>query len=358
MKSQRILVVNPFGIGDVIFTLTLVEGVRKAFPDAFIGFLCNERTVEVVRLDRSVQAAYVFNRDEFRASLKEGLFSFFKKLGSLTSAIRKERYDTLLDLSLGREFSFIAMCLGIRHRIGFNFKGRGLFLTRKRKIVSYDGAPVAEIQLSLLEDLGVTKIIPDSRLPITLPESAKEEARTFLNKNGVDAAHPIIAVVPGGGKSWGKDALFKQWDPAYFAQVLNALAAERPLQILLLGDAGEKKLLEEVAGQVRGKVLCAAGEPLSKVCALLTLTEGVVGNDGGLMHLANALGVKTVSIFGPVDERVYAPYGKETPHEAVVEAVPCRPCYRHFYFPACPHHKRCLKDLKPEKVLLALKRIL
>jgi len=104
--------------------------------------------------------------------------------------------------------------------------------------------------------------------------------------------------------------------------------------------------------------LIVAGEPLDQVAALLLHSTALLSNDGGLMHLANALGVKTVSIFGPVDEKVYGPYRRDIPLEIVFESVPCRPCYQRFYFPPCPYERRCLDHLSVEKVVEAAGRVL
>ena len=75
------------------------------------------------------------------------------------------------------------------------------------------------------------------------------------------------------------------------------------------------------------------------------------------MHMAHALGVKTVSIFGPVDEKVYGPYGGPAPREVLTQAVPCRPCYSKFHFPPCSYERRCLTELPVETVVRALKKI-
>ena len=80
---KRVLVINPFGIGDVIFSMTLVEVVRNACPDAVIGFLCNERTIDLVRLNTSIDQTFIFNRDLFKRLWKKHPFIFFRKLTAL-----------------------------------------------------------------------------------------------------------------------------------------------------------------------------------------------------------------------------------------------------------------------------------
>ncbi|MBI4616067.1 MAG: hypothetical protein HY720_20795, partial [Planctomycetes bacterium] len=105
-----------------------------------------------------------------------------------------------------------------------------------------------------------------------------------------------------------------------------ALVDMEPEVCRLLGRDGgppaeEKALLSEVASRLGVSAPVAAGAPLETVCAILLRSTALFCNDGGLLHLANALGVKTVSVFGPVDPRVYGPYGNQTPHEALAENV-------------------------------------
>jgi heptosyltransferase II len=90
------------------------------------------------------------------------------------------------------------------------------------------------------------------------------------------------------------------------------------------------------------------------VCAILRQSRGLLANDGGLVHLASALGVKTTAIFGPVDEAVYGPFIPPSGSVTLSQAVPCRPCYSRFHFPPCPHSRACLEELPVERVWSAV----
>ncbi len=355
---KRILFVNPFGIGDVLFTLVAVEAVRKKYPDAFIGFLCNERSCGLVRLNPSIDRTFVFNRDRFRRLWVRHPLLVYKKIRALMALIKEDHFDTLFDVSLGREFAFFAMLAGIRTRIGFDFKRRGLFLTQKKSIAGYEGAPVAEMQLGLLKLLGISYEKIGARIPFLISESSKAEMRRTLAAAGMGDAKRVIAVVPGGGKSWGQNAHYKQWDADRFVETANQLGEQTPSSFLILGGADEIPLLRSVSGKIKHRCLQVAGEPFERVCAALLHCQFLLGNDGGLVHLAHALGVKTVSIFGPVDEKVYGPYALGPGEgEIVTEEVPCRPCYHRFRFPPCAHDRQCLDKLSVGKVLEAIKRI-
>ncbi len=354
---KKILVVNPFGIGDVIFTMVMVEAIRKARPDARICFLCNERTETLVRMNSSIDKTFVFHRDLYRKLWKRNPVLMFQELKGLLGVLRKERFDTLLDLSLGREYSFYAMLIGIKKRVGFDFKGRGIFLTQKKKIKGYTGEPAADTQLRLLDFLGIPYEKNKLSISLMVTGEAISDAEAYLGRSGFSDKDRVIAVAPGGGKSWGDKAIFKQWDPERFARAVNLFAERDGCKVVVLGDKSEEELLKRTAAMIEPASLVVSGEPFDRVCALLLRSEFLLCNDGGLLHLGNALGVKTVSIFGPVDEKVYGPYGDGTPHIVLSEPVPCRPCYQYFYFPPCPYERRCLCELGAEKVVAALEKI-
>jgi len=351
---KRVLVVNPFGIGDVLFSMVLVEALRKALPeDGVIGFVCNERVDSLVRLNTSIDRTFTFNRGLMDRLWRKDPMLCWAKTKGLLGLIRSERFDTLIDLSLGRQYAFFAALVGIPRRVGFDFRGRGIFLNRKKKITGYSDEPVADTQLGLLDLLGVPYTRGRARVPITIHDFSKHEAAAALRQRGFFDSEPILAVAPGGGRSWGENARYKQWAPERFAETVNAQGSK----VILLGDKSERALLERTAALLKPLSFVACGEPIEIVGALLLRSKALLCNDGGLMHLANALGVPTVAAFGPVDERVYGPYGTDVPHTVLTEPVPCRPCYRDFRFPPCPYDRRCLDLLPAARAVRALEKI-
>ena len=353
---RKILVINPFGIGDVIFSMVLVEELKKSLPGARIGFLGNERTVGLLRMNGSIDVCHVFNRDELRALRNKGLQFYVLRLKEYFNELKKERYDTVFDLSLGREFSFAAFLAGIPRRIGFNYKGRGLFLTHRTPFFGYEGKHVVDWQLSLLRHAGIESGAPFVKPTLSVSPGANQKASGWMSSRGMKPDSKYFIVAPGGGRSWGENAVYKQWSPEKFAEAANRWASHGGA-IVLLGDSGEAGLLDEVGKQLKGPFVTASDLALEISAAIIQRAEFLLGNDGGLVHLANALGVKTVSLYGPVDEKVYGPYNGGTKQEVLMEPVPCRPCYQRFHFPACEHQRRCLEELSTEKVLAAIQKI-
>jgi len=335
---MKILIINPFGIGDVIFSFPMIEAIREAHPDCEVHMVCNERTHEIIALNPSVQKSIIFNRDRMRSLLKHDLLGFVRKAKELMAVIKKEKYDACLDLSMGREYALVMMLLGIQKRVGLDFKSRGRFLTDKISILGFDFKSVREYYMDVAK--AWSSKVEDTIVYPTL-------TRPLAQIRGYDK---YIVVAPGGGKSWGKEAHFKQWPPDRFAAVVKRLASDLSAKIVILGDDDEKALCESMTGQdACPDATLWIGKSLTEVMSILQGATLFVGNDGGLLHLANVLHTPVVGIYGPVNEKVYGPLpGSE--HAVITEPVECRPCYARFRFPRCAYDKRCLTQISVDRV--------
>lgn len=348
------LFVNPFGIGDALFTLRVAQSLREALPQARIGFLANERTADLMRLAPFVDRVHTLDRDGFRTC---GWVRLPGKALALFNEVAQERYGVVLDLSLGRELSFYAALARIPVRIGFDHRGRGSFLTRKLPFDRYEGTPVSSTQARLLAEAGVGSAPLRAAIDLRLGIDAQRRADDLLGPltGGASGGIAPLSVAPGGGRSWGDRAVYKQWDAHRFSAAADRYARGRSCGVVLLGDASEAELLQRTARGIGAPTLVLAGEPIEVVCAVLRRTRALLCNDGGLMHLAVALGVPVVALFGPVDARAYGPHG--SPGSVLTADVACRPCYGAFHFPPCAHDRCCLDRIPIDKAVTALEEI-
>ncbi len=347
---MRILIANPFGIGDVLATLPLLHALRDFDSHGFLGFLCNRRTSELVEGWPFVDRVYVFEKDTFRAFWRESLLEGLRYLGKLIDTIRQQPFDVLVDLSLGWQYGLAGRLAGIPKRIGFDFHGRGKFLTDRFPLNGFHHQPVAHHYLELLTPLGIRPRV-SIRHSFDLPETVREEAAEYLKSQDVGDRDSIVGIVPGGGASWGPQAVFKQWPAERFAQVAAHVAKRYRARILLLGDSEEAFLCQAIAHTLSpsAAILAVQVPSLLLLAGLLKRCALVIGNDSGPMHLAASVGTKTVTIFGPVDGTVYGPQGNG--HRTVAKGLACRPCYQGFRFPPCPWDNACLKGLTVAEVL-------
>jgi heptosyltransferase-2 len=348
VKMKRILVANIFGIGDVLFTTPLIASLKREMTGVEIDYLCNARTKAAVESVPDVDRIFVYEKDDLVDLWKKSKVACLKGVYGLFTDIRRRKYDAVFDFTLSREFGFFFTLAGIPRRIGLDYKKRGSFLTDKFAFSGFAGRHVVEYYLDLLRSLDVSPSM--NRLQLIPAEKLREWAVSYLRERGA-GEEPRVAVVPGGGASWGIHASRKRWSPEGFSRAADILAA-RGVAVVILGDASETDLCRKTAEMMSAKPLAVEnGLKLEEYIALLNACDLVLCNDGGPLHLAVALRVKTVSIFGPVDDKVYGPYPPSAGNRVITASeIPCRPCYDRFKLPECEYDSRCLTDIDPEKV--------
>jgi ADP-heptose:LPS heptosyltransferase len=167
----------------------------------------------------------------------------------------------------------------------------------------------------------------------------------------------LIGLVPGAGRSWGMNAPFKHWSAENFARLADKLIEKYEAKIIIMGDFFEVGLAKTLVSNMHYKAFDFSGKTtIGQLAALLSKMKLVITNDGGPLHMASALGTKTVSIFGPVDEMVYGPYPPDEKHIVVKKELSCRPCYRNFRMPCCEYKRRCISLIEVDEVFDAVRR--
>lgn len=354
---SKILFVNPYGIGDVLFTTPALSLVKRYFPESVIGYLCNERTKAVLESSPMVDKLFVFEKDQYRKLWKGNKKECFRKFAALFRQMKQQRFDVALDYSLSRQYGFVLAALGIPIRIGYDYQGRGVFLNRKVEMKEYLSQPMPVFYCRLLEELKLS--VDNNDIPpmqYLLTESVMEWAEEFLNSHGILSKERFIAIHPGGGMSWGSSAVYKRWPAASFVKLVKLLRERYGVKIFLLGDSLDSSAVSSLVSELNdpGVVNISGKTHLNQLAAILGRAWFVVCNDGGPLHIAVSRGARTVSFFGPVDETVYGPFPRDG-HLVLTNPVECRPCYQDFKFPPCPYEHRCLKELSVEYVFGRIK---
>ncbi len=365
---EKYLIVNPFGIGDVLFTTPVIKALKEKYPDCVIGYWCNERVKNLLKNDPNISKVFALSRGDIkRISKNSPLKSFFTMIG-LLKEIRKEKFDVVLDFSLDSRYSLLLKIAGIRKRIGFNYKNRGRFLTDRIDLKGYSEKHVVEYYSDLLKFIGIEHKICPLDLMVTEENTAK--ARDKLAEFGVLPSGLVLGIAMGGGASWGKDAIYKQWPPEKFGQLAGRLIKDLGARVLLLGSADEKPIADIVGKMGQSplgtvpifpskNIIDLTGKlDLEELAAIIKELKLLVCNDGGPLHMAVALGIKTVSIFGPVDDRVYGPYPRGEQHIVIKKDLSCRPCYENFRFQGCFNNRRCLEEITVSEVFEKVKGLL
>ncbi len=353
---RRVLIVQPYGIGDLLFITPVLRALRLIPTVERVDLLLGSRTDILIRSNPHVDDLEVVNKDLFhrRSPLENA-----KEILKLGKKLKGRRYDLLLDYSLRGEYAFFSQFfLGIPKRAGFNYKRRGFFHTHRLALPNgFAGEHVVDYVCDLAELAGIP--VEDRFLEYYPEGDTRQEAQGILRSKLGGSQERFLVVSPGGGESWGKDAHFKRWPARFFGEFIERLS--RPLGIrhaVILGSAGERGLAEELKKNCSiSCVNLAAETSLAISAAILEKASYFVGNDGGLLHIAHALRIPVIGFYGPVDPVVYGPYPASDDAVAIVkEDLACRPCYQKFRYQSdCPH-RDCLQALTPEEAFQFLRK--
>jgi lipopolysaccharide heptosyltransferase II len=354
---KKFLIINPFGIGDVLFTTPVVKAVKEASPDNFVAYWCNERVKEIPESNPNIDKVFALSRGDLKKIYQDYPLEAIRRFLSLARQLRKERFDCLIDFSLDHRYSLIAKLSGIRKRIGFDYKKRGIFLTDKINLDGYSKKHIVEYYLSLLKFIGISP--KNKNLDLEVSQHNWSRIRSILSYANVKEKDVVVGIAPGAGASWGENAKLKHWQPLKFAELADKLVDNLGAKVLILGDASERDIAEIIIAAMKNKPIDLVGKTtLGELAAAIKSLKLLITNDGGPLHMAVALGIKTVSIFGPVDEKVYGPYPSGPLHAVIKKDLPCRPCYKQFRMPLCDRERECVKTISVDEVFAAARRLL
>lgn len=348
---MKILIVNPFGIGDVLFTTPLIRSLKKKGHSIF--YWCNERVVAILKDNKALEGIFPLSRGDLKRIFKISPPKALKRALVLMRQLKRQRFDVVLDLSLDYRYSLLLRFLGVKRLIGFDYKGRGRFLTESVKINGFNNKHMIEHYTTLLKSID-RDIESYGKPELYVGDNEEKWADEFLTQNRIKN-DTLIGILPGGGASWGDSAFRKQWPKEKFAYVANELMSGDGYKILIFGNKSESDICGFISDRMKTKSVNICGKTdLGQFAALLRRCKLLLTNDGGPLHMASALNKKTVSIFGPVDERVYGPYPPSKDHITITSDVDCRPCYKNFKYPLCSD-RVCLYTIEPSTVLEAVR---
>ncbi|NQT35278.1 lipopolysaccharide heptosyltransferase II [bacterium] len=343
--TRRILVIRLSSLGDVVLTTLLLRRLRKRFPEARIDMLTGEQYLPLIEENSHLDERY---------ELPKNLWSRRRQANNLA----KVGYDTVIDLqnSLTSRLILSAIAPQQVYRYRRSRLNRWLrihFPSLRKKLTT--PPPVALGYLHAAEPLLVT----DDDLGLELnvnPQSSKavsEMINEFLNENiSVAETEPLI-LAPGARH------YTKMWQAESWAAFMREAYNEGFQFQVLIGSAEDVDIAKKIQSQVDFPLLMAAGRTsLSELVALIARGRALVTNDSGPMHIASAVSVPIVAIFGStVPEFGFAPFRALSEVVQISDDLSCRPCHPHGR-KSCPRkHFRCMSEIEPGSVMAALDSI-
>ncbi len=337
---MKILIRATNWIGDAIMALPALRAVRSRFSDAQIAIAARPYVADIY-CDQQICNELI----RYHAN---GIHAGFSGRKRLADKLRAQKFDVALLLQNAFDAAWLAWRANIPERIGYARDGRSLLLTNPVPVPKPGEIPEHEkfYYLELLRRAGwVNSLSDESFIAMSVPEEKRRRAAAFLLESG---AHPhALRVAIGAGASYGSA---KCWSPPRFAELANRLQSQRDAEIILFGTATEAAVSNAIAAEMGRLPIDLTGKTaIADLPALLSQCHLFVGNDSGAMHVAAAVGLPVVAVFGPTDPLGTAPV---TPHCTIVQEKPyCSPCFLR----RCPTDHRCMTKITPDMVETAVR---
>ena len=340
-SMSKVLVRATNWLGDAVMSLPAIRTIRQVFPHAHLAVLARPSVADLYARERTIDLVIPY-------PAPKGLHARREFAGRL----RALGFDGAILLPNAFDAALMVWLAGIPERIGYGRDGRGMLLTRAIKVPEPGDIPRHErfYYLELLRRAGLIERFPESdTIRLDGIAEACEAGAALLSSLCV--AGPVIGISPGA--AYG-DA--KRWLPERFAESGRQLAGALEARVLLFGTAAERPLCETVAEPLRRGGIEArnlAGETtLREFIDLAAACRLFLTNDSGAMHVASALGVPTVAVFGATDDATTGPTG---PLACVVrEHAECSPCLLR----ECPIDHRCMTRVAVARVTAAASLLL
>jgi heptosyltransferase-2 len=285
--------------------------------------------------------------DELIAYDPEGEHKGWRGRERLASQLRARKFDVALLLQNAFDAAWLAWRAGIPERIGYSRDGRSILLTKAIAVPKTGEIPAHEkfYYLELLRRAGwIEKLHDIDHISMNVPDARRNQAAQTLLEAG--ARPHAFRVAIGAGASYGSA---KCWFPERFAEAANRFQTERDADIVLLGTPGELAVSNAISTAMKRKPVDLTGKTaIGELPGLLSQCHLFLGNDSGAMHVAAAVGLPVVAIFGPTDPEGTSPV--TTRYSIVQEKPYCSPCF----LKRCPTDHRCMKSVTADMVQVAM----
>jgi heptosyltransferase II len=326
-------------IGDAIMSLPALRAVRERFPDADITVCARPWVSALYEGERSIDHVIALEG-------APGARDWAAKR-KLVRRLRRGQFDLAILFPNSFESAAVVRLAGVKRIVGYARDGRSLLLTDAITVPKRGEIAVHErfYYLELLRRAGLIETLPEvPEIRLDGIGELRAKGEELFETLGVKL--PVIGVSPGA--AYGSA---KRWLPERFAESAARLAAGVGGSVAVFGSEAEKGLCGEVARAVGGRNLAGATE-LRAFIEMTAACSIFLTNDSGAMHIASAVGVPLVTVFGPTDESATGPLGPAA--RLVREPVDCAPCLLR----ECPIDHRCMTRVTADRVVLAAQELL
>jgi heptosyltransferase-2 len=337
---KRLLIRSTNWVGDAIMTTPTIRAIRKGFPNARISILLKPWVSPVFEHSPHVDTLIIYDGD----GRHKGNFGKLR----LARDLRKYGFDAAILLQNAFEAALIAFLSGIPVRIGYNRDARQLLLTHA---ISCTNEIKKEHQtkyyLNILYGIGMD--VDDRDLYLRLSQQDRLRAEKILKKQGLSDDFKWVGINPSA--TFGPA---KQWPIDRYARLADLIIEYTNARVIVFGGPQDTRLGKDISRKMRHRPIDLSGRTtLGEAMALIERCALFITNDSGLMHVAAALDVPLIAIFGSTNSTTTGPLSSNS--RVVQVPMECSPCLK----PECPKgHLNCMDQIRVDMIFDVAKEIL
>jgi heptosyltransferase-2 len=326
-------------VGDAVLTTPALRAVRKNFPDAEISILAKPWVAPIFYNNPDIDHLLLYDT----AGRHMGWVGKVR----LSKALRKGKFDLAVLFQNAFEAALLAYLAGIPNRLGYDTDCRRVFLTHSIKMEAWR-KEIHEIDYygGILEGAGFN--LDGRDLTLVVSEEDRGRANQILMRHDIPLRERLMGISPGA--TYGSA---KRWFPGRYAALCDRIHKSHGGRVIVFGGPGEETAGDQVAESMQYPCINLSGKTdLRQAVALIERCQVFITNDSGLMHVAAALDVPLVAIFGSTNPITTGPSSSRS--RIVRAPVPCSPCLK----PRCPEDHRCMKEITVDMVYSVVKELL
>lgn len=334
---RTVVIRMPNWLGDLVMATPILADVRTKWPEARITAMCQANVGQLLTHDPHIDELYLFQRPNGWMHRQHPL--------EIIDSLQKGKYDLGILLTNSFSSAWWFWRGQVHHRIGYADHWRRLLLDCP---VRYSSDVKKQHLVITYKELLAPLGIPTSKTAPRLYVSHGEQlvAREWLQRYGVDLdKHIVVGINPGA--AYGSA---KCWLPERFKEVTKKLLENPRIYVVYFGDINGAPLVHDICRDMPERVIDLAGKTsIRELMALIQCCDIVLTNDSGPMHIASALGVKLLALFGSTNDTLTGPYSGGT---VIHKHVECSPCYER----ECPIDFRCMTRITVDEVYQQLQQ--
>ncbi len=339
-ESMNILFVKLSSLGDVIHALPALNALRQGYPRSHITWLVEDYASQIVMDHPSLDRVLVSARKSWLQdiSLARRSLRTLREIVFFVRALRQRKYDLVVDLQGLLKSALMVWLSGGQKRVGYDRTREMSYLFLNNKIPPFDPEGHAiERYLHLVRSVGAEEGKIEYRIHLEGEHHRRVEA--LLRDHEILQEDRVVIISPFA--LWET----KLWEPDRFSMLCDRLIERYPVKVVFTGTTGEKEYVRRIIGSMRHPACDLSGKTcLKELASLCSRANLMISTDTGTMHLAAAMGLPVVALFGPTAPWRTGPYGEG--HSVIRKDLACSPCYKR----RC-ESRECMQAIDVEDVL-------